>query len=205
MKTKVESSVRGLILAPLAPLAFLLGSWWLAYFILPEKWIFIVTLLGFVLGLLADIPLLQKWSASAGIFNNTFWAGVFIFYSVGFFGFFMGVPVFNLALAVPAGFILGSRLAAQRADETRLRFVIRRAAGFTTIVLIIICIASAIIALADPYTEANLQGMFGLPFDVTRGMVVGLIVIGGSLLLILNWLLTSVSIRSTYKFLKFEA
>ena len=107
----------------------------------------------------------------------------------------MGVPVFNLALAIPAGFILGSRLAAQRADETSLRFAMRRAAVFTTIVLAFICMASAIIALADPYTEANLQGMFGLPFDVTRGMVVGLIVIGGSLLLILNWLLTSASVR----------
>jgi hypothetical protein len=205
MKTKLESSIRGLILAPLAPLALLLGGWWLAYFFLPEKRIFLGALLGFVLGLLVDIPLLQKQSASADTFPNIFWAAIFLFYSVGFFGFFMGVPVFNLALAIPAGFILGSRLASQRADEIGLRFAMRRAAVFTTTVLAFICMASAIIALADPYTEANLQGMLGLPFDVTRGMVVGLIVIGGLLLLILNWLLTTASVRFTYKFLKFEA
>jgi hypothetical protein len=205
MKTKLERYIRGLILAPLAPLALFLGGWWLAYFILPEKLIFAGALIGFVLGLLADIPLLQKWSASATTYNNIFWVTVFLFYSVGFFGFFMGVPVFNLVLAIPAGFILGSRLASQRADKLSLGFAVRRAAGFTTIVLAFICMASAIIALADPYTAANLQGMFRLPFDVTRGMIIGLIVIGGSLLLILNWVLTSASVRFTYKFLKTEA
>jgi hypothetical protein len=184
MKTKLERFIRVLILAPLAPLALFLGGWWLAYFILPEKWIPLGAILGFILGLLTDI---------------------FLFYSVGLFGFFMGVPIFNLALAIPAGFILGSRLASQRADEIGLRSVMRRAAGFTTIVLAFICMASAIIALADPYTAANLQGMFRLRFDVTRGMIIGLIVIGGALLLILNWLLASASVRFTYKFLKTAA
>jgi len=30
-----------------------------------------------------------------------------LFYSVGMFGFFMGVPVFNVILAVPAGVFVG--------------------------------------------------------------------------------------------------
>jgi hypothetical protein len=204
MKTKLERFIRGLILAPLAPLALLLGGWWLAYYILPEQWIFIGALFGLVLGLLVDIPLLKRWSAGVNSFNNVFWVAIFLFYSVGFFGFFMGVPVFNLMLAVPVGFILGSRLAAQSADEIKLRSVTRGAAGFTTIVLAFICIASAVIALADPYTAANLQGMFGLPFDVTSSMVVGLIAVGGSLLLIFNWLLTFISVRFTYNFLKLK-
>jgi hypothetical protein len=81
----------------------------------------------------------------------------------------------------------------------------RQTAGFTTSILALICMASAIIALVDPYTASSLQGMLGLPFDVTRGMVVWLIAIGGSTLLILNWLLTLASVRFTYKFLKPEA
>ena len=203
MKTKLERSIRGLILAPLAPLALLLGGWWLAYFLLPEACIFLGALLGLILGLVVDIPRLKKCIGRAD-FPNVFWVVVFLFYSVGLFGFFMGVPVFNLALALPAGFILGSRLAAQQADETRIRAASRRVSGFTTTVLAFICAASAIIALADPYTEANLQGMLALPFDVTRGMVIGLIVIGGALLLLVNWWLASVSVRFTYKFLKFQ-
>lgn len=205
MKTKLERSIRSLILAPLAPLALLLGGWWLAYFLLPENLIFPGALLGFILGLLVDIPLLRRWTWRTETFGNLFWAAVFLFYSIGFFGFFMGVPIFNLALAIPVGFVLGSRLATQKTDEIGLHFVARRAAGFTTIVLIFICAASAIIALADPYTGDNLRGMLGLPFEVTQAMAVGLIVIGGALLLLLNWWLTSMSIRFTYKFLKFES
>jgi hypothetical protein len=71
--------------------------------------------------------------------------------------------------------------------------------------LAFICAASAIFALIDPYTEANLQGMLALPFDVTRGMVIGLILIGGAALLILNWRLTSASARFSYKFLQHNA
>jgi hypothetical protein len=205
MKTKLERSIRGLILAPLAPLALLLGGWWLAYFLLPEAWVFLGALFGLLLGLLVDIPLLKKWISRVDATGIAFWTAVFLFYSVGLFGFFMGVPIFNLALALPAGFILGGRLAAQQADEFRLRVACRRTSVFTTTVLAFICAASAAIALADPYTEANLQGMLALPFDVTRGMVIGLIVIGGASLLLFNWWLTTASVRFTYRFLKFQA
>ncbi|MBI5950669.1 MAG: hypothetical protein HY865_03330 [Chloroflexi bacterium] len=205
MKTKLENFIHGLILAPLAPLSLFLGGWWLAYFVLPEKWIPAGALFGLALGLLADIPLLRRWSAHANRLNIGFWVVVFLFYSIGIFGFFMGVPVFNLALALPAGFIFGDRLAAKHADEVELRHTTRRVAGFTTGALTLVCMASAIIALADPYTEANLQGMFGLPFEVTRNMVIGLIAIGGSVLLVFNWLLAFVSIRFTYSFFKLRA
>lgn len=205
MKTKLERSILGLILAPLMPLAFLLGGWWLAYVLLPEAWIFLGALFGLLLGLLLDFPLLKKWINDADMLGIPFWAVVFVFYSIGLFGFFMGVPVFNLVLALPAGFILGSRLASQHADEIKLRVVSRHVSEFTTFVLALICVASAMIALADPFTEANLQGMLALPFGVTRGMVIGLIAVGGVVLLLLNWLLTFASARFTYKILKFQA
>jgi hypothetical protein len=37
MKTKLESFALSLLLALLAPLAGLMGFWWLSYAILPEK------------------------------------------------------------------------------------------------------------------------------------------------------------------------
>ncbi|MDO9301467.1 MAG: hypothetical protein Q7T89_08785 [Anaerolineales bacterium] len=202
MKTKLERIVIGLILAPLAPLALFMGGWWAAYYIIPETWIFLGAVFGFVLGLLADIFLLKKLLDHANTLSDVFWMAIFLFYSVGLFGFFMGVPIFNLALSIPAGLILAERLIAQKADETHVRVATRRAAGFTTIVMTFICAASAIFALTDPYTEANLQGMLALPFDVTRGMVIGLILIGGAGLLILNWWLTSASARFSYRFLQ---
>ena len=200
----MRNFIHGLILAPLAPLSFFLGGWWLACFVLPEKWIFAGALLGLTLGVLADVPLLRRWSVNTGKLNTFFWMVIFLFYSVGLFGFFMGVPAFNLGLAIPAGFILGSKLADGQADEIELRSASRNTAGFTTGVLALVCAASAFIALVDPYTPANLQGMFDLPFEVTRNMIIGLIVAGGFSLLVSNWLLTSISIRLTYNFLKLK-
>jgi hypothetical protein len=106
------------------------------------------------------------------------------------------------ALENKTGFILAGKLVAEKADETHIRLAIRRAVGFKTAVMTFICAASAIFALVDPYTEANLQGMLALPFDVTRGMVIGLILIGGMALLILNWWLTAASARFSYKYLQ---
>lgn len=202
MKTKLERIVLGLILAPLALLALFMGGWWAAYYLLPETWIFLGAVFGFALGLLADIFLLKKLIVHADALGNIFWMAIFLFYSVGLFGLFMGVPIFNVALAIPAGFVLADRLIAEKADETHVRVATRRAAGFTTTVMTFICAASAIFALVDPYTEANLQGMLALPFDVTRGMVIGLILIGGAALLIFNWWLTAASARFSYRFLQ---
>jgi len=201
MNTKLERSIRGLILAPLLPLALLLGGWWLAYVVLPEPWIFLGALLGLLLGLLLDIPLLKRWLTRVDALGTPFWMVVFLFYSIGLFGFFMGVPVFNLGLALPAGFILGGRLASQHTAESNLRVAAKHASEFTTTILTLICLASAFIALADPYTAANLQGMLALPFVVTHGMIIGLIIVGGGLLLLLNWWLTSASVLFTYRFL----
>jgi len=60
MKTKLEGFALGLILAPLAPLAGLMGFWWTAYAFLPETWIFFVAIAGLLAGILADIFLLKK-------------------------------------------------------------------------------------------------------------------------------------------------
>jgi hypothetical protein len=44
--------------------------------------------------------------------------------------------------------------------------------------------------------------MLGLPFNVTRGMIIGLIVIGGAGLLILNWWFTVLATRASYRILQ---
>ena len=78
------------------------------------------------------------------------------------------------------------------ADCPRVQQTARGTARFTTRVLGLVCLASAI-ALASPSTAADVQGMLGFPFQVTRVMVLGFIVGGGLLILALNWWL---SVRS---------
>jgi hypothetical protein len=200
MKIKLERFALGLILAPLAPLTGLLIFWWGAYAALPEAWIPSVAIAGLLLGILVDIFLLKKQLDRR--FGWPFWVTVFLFYSIGVFGFFMGVPVFNAALAIPAGFVIGRRLAAENADRRQVRQAARRTAWFTTGVLALVCAASAFIALASPSTADDLRGMAGLRFPVTQGMIIALILVGGAALLALCWGLSVVSVRMTFKALR---
>ncbi len=202
MIPKLERFGLGLILGPLAPLAGLLVFWWAAYAGLPESWIPYAALAGLLLGILADVFFLKRWVGMAHRLGSKSWAVIFLFYSMGFFGFFMGVPVFNAALALPAGFVVGGKLASESADRLRVRKAAWQTAWFTTGVLALVCAASAFAALASASTASDLKGMLGLGFEVTQGMILGLILVGGALLLAVNAGLTFLSVRWTFRLLR---
>jgi hypothetical protein len=203
MKTKLERFAIGLILAPVLPLVGLMCSWWSAYALLPEKWIPICVIAGLLAGILADVFLLKRLLDRR--LGWPFWVAVFLFYSIGIFGMFMGVPVFNAALAIPAGFVVGSQLAAENPDQQQVRKASQRTAWFTTGVLASICASSAFIALASSSTASDLRGMLGLGFEVTQAMIIGLILVGGIGLLAVGWGLSVASVRLTYFLLQSKA
>ena len=195
MTKKLEYFALGILLAPVAPLAGALLGWWSSYTFLPENWIPYASVAGLLAGILVDVFLLRRLLDSRP--SLPLWGTIHLFYSFAIFGFFMGVPVANAALAIPAGFVIGSRLAADRADAQQVRKTARRTAWFTSGVLALICAASAFIALVDPYTAGSLEGMLGLDFEVTRGMIIALILVGGAVLLAAGWGLTVASVRLT--------
>jgi hypothetical protein len=200
MKTNLECFCLGLILAPVIPLAGLMGFWWTAIALLSETWIPFAASAGLLVGILVDIFMLKKLLDRR--LSLWLWVAVFLFYSIGAFGFFMGVPVFNALLAIPAGFVIGSRLAAEKADRLMVRKAAQRTAWFTTGVLALICAASAIIALVSSSTASDLRGMLNPGFTVTQGLIVALILVGGMALLALGWGLSVASVRFTYFFLQ---
>jgi hypothetical protein len=202
MKTKIEQFVLGLILAPLAPIACLLIFWWVSYAFMPERWIPYFGLSGLVLGILLDLFVLKRIIARAYKLGTIFWLAVLLFYSVGTLGFFMGVPVFNAALAVPVGFVVGGKLARETVDGVRVRRASLRTCILTTSLMTLVCAASAAFALISPSTPSDLRGMFGLGFEVTPFMIWGLILIGGVGLLAVNWVLTGLSVHITHRFLR---
>jgi len=200
MKIKLERLALGLILVPVAPLVGLLGCWWTAYALLPETWIPFIAIAGLLIGILLDFFLVKKVLERRP--SLPFWVAVYLFYSIGVFGFFMGVPVINLALAIPAGFVVGSRLAEENANRQQVRNAAQRTAWFTTGVLAFVCAASAFIALTSSSTASDLRGMLGLGFEVTRGMIIGLILVGGSTLLATCWGLSVALVSFTSSFLR---
>ncbi len=202
MKVKLDQFGLGLILCPVTPLLGLLTAWWGSYAWLPERWIPGVTLGGLLTGILVDVLLLKRWIGWAERMNPLTWIAIYLFYSMGAFGFFMGVPVFNAALALPAGFVIGRQLAAGRASPFEVRRAARRTALFTTSILGLICLASAVIALVSTSTASDLRGMLHLPFEVTHGMILALILVGGTGLMTASWLLSVASVHLTYRLLQ---
>ena len=110
--------------------------------------------------------------------------GVYGFHAVTLFVLTMGVPVPQLALGVLAGAVAG-RLHLDPAGVRRL----------TTGSLALLGSLSALLAVARPSTGYDLQRSLGLPFEVTPGLVLVSVVVGGPLLLGAQWICTTAGLR----------
>jgi len=196
---KLEAPILAFVLGAIPPITGLLAGWWGSLPWNSETWIFRCALAGLAAGLLVDAVFVKKLVQRRYALPWIVWLGIFVFYSVGMFGFFMGVPVFNVALALPAGLVVGGKLAASNCDPDRGRRIIRRACAITTAVLAVICAASATIALLSPSTASDLEGMLNLGFRVTTVHLIVLIMVGGGVLLALQWALTAFVARRTWQ------
>ncbi len=197
---RIEDAAIGTALGAVPVIACFLAGWWISIPLVPESRIFLFALAGLCSGVIVDLLFLRGWVRRAYFIKTWVWRLVFVFYSVGMFGFFMGVPVFNALLALPAGVFVGRWLARDGADCMRMRRTARRAAVFTTSTLGVVCLGSASVALFSPSTGSDLQGMPGLSFNVTPAMILGIILCGGVLLLALNWWVSVKSVEHAYEY-----
>lgn len=198
---KIETIVIGLIFGAVPVIAGFLAGWWLSIPLVPEPLVVIGMAAGLLVGIVIDAVFLKRWIGRAYSLPPIVWIGIYLFYSVGLFGMFMGVPVFNVGLALPAGFFIGAYLVHQDARAPQVQQAALRSSVVTTCIMALVCTASAIIALSDPYTAGNLEGMLGLSYPVTLPMIIGIILIGGGILLVMQWWLTSKSVELTYRYL----
>jgi hypothetical protein len=197
---KLETIALGILFGAIPILFFFIAGWWISMPFVPETRVVLFALAGVALGILVDILFLRRWVRCAYSMKPGTWMAVYIFYAIGMFGFFMGFPVFHVLLALPAGAFIGRWLARGGADSQRMRKVSRRTARFTTGVLSLIFAASAALALTHLSTASEVEHMLGLPFQLTTGMIVGIILVGGAALLVLSWWLTVKTVERTYKF-----
>jgi Leu/Phe-tRNA-protein transferase len=105
----------------------------------------------------------------AGIhfYLRNYWTGPA--YSFLFGRFFMGVPVFNLAVGTLAGVFMGRSFYHEGMAEEQLQKASASLAHFSALVMALVAIASAYLATKDiPDTALNLRGMLKLPFLPTR-------------------------------------
>lgn len=201
----IENAVIGVALGAAPIITGFVAGWWLSIPLVPEPRIVLCALAGLCVGVLVDGLFLRTWIRRAYLLKPWVWKALYALYSVGMFGFFMGVPVFNTLLALPAGVFVGRWLAQDGADAARTRKTARKTAGFTTGMLGLVCIASGSIALASASTASDLRGLLGVSFRITPVMIWGVIVVGGSALLTLNWWLAVKSVERTFDYFRVRA
>ncbi|MFA6597114.1 MAG: hypothetical protein WCS69_05265 [Ignavibacteriaceae bacterium] len=195
---KIETMTIGPLLGAVPIIICFLAGWWISIPFVPESKIFLFALAGFFVGVVIDILFLRAWIKTVYSMRPIVWMMIYLFYSVGMFGFFMGIPVFNLGLAFPAGLFIGGWLVHNGADAAQMKKAARYSAHFTTTILAFICSASATIALVSFSTASDLQGMFGLHFTLL--MIYGIILGGGTVIIILQWWLTVWTVEKAYRY-----
>ena len=188
----VEKTVMTIIFGSVLPILLFIAGWWGSFRLVPEKRVIIFAIFGLGLGILADALLLRKWLHTPYQTNSKILLLIYLFYSIGSFGFFMGVPVFNLLIGMAAGIFTGRQACLSQDNIIETKHKIAKVSVFTSVIMIIFCILSAVIALRDPIdTARNLEGMFRIQsFMISTAVIIGIIVIGGFLLVFFQYWLT---------------
>lgn len=180
---KTDYLFLSLIYLPVFPVLLCISGWWLSLPFFGGNQILIFAVLGLLGGLLIDLFFLKKWLRVGYNQRPVFLVLIYLFYSAGLFGAFMGFPVFNVLLGVSAGIFVTRKARTNNLSKALETKHTHRAVWFATVVLACVCMGSAYLAVSDPYTASNLSGMLGLNFKLTNTMIWIIIVTGGLTLL----------------------
>jgi len=206
--SKFETFVLGLVFAP-APISFCFcGAWFTSFIIykqfgLNEKVIPVSALSGFVVGLIIATIFLKRLVKNAYEFSNKILAVFFIYYSILAFCFGMGIPVLNYFLGIIAGIYIVRKMCYLRADETEYKRNIKKTAIFTSVIMLIICSLMVLIGIAGHINgknfEAIFKSLFGLELTINTAGFVGIILFGACAMILLQYWLTKLSAKITFK------
>lgn len=181
------------------PLLFSLIFWYISFLFIEEKYIFVFFILGLFIGLFINFFILQKHFKNLYNLDIKFLIIIYLFYNFCIYVFFMGIPIFNLIISFISGLYFGRRcnyLNFRKRDSYR---IIKSVSIFTTIFICIIFCISGIIAIKDPWTGLNIQGMLNFKNPLTKSQIYYIVIFGGLLFLILNYYLTFLIGFLTYK------
>ena len=181
------------------PILLGLAGWWSSLPFVPESSIIYFALGGFMLGVLVDMVFLRFWTRNALRLPLIWPMVVYLFYSVGMLGFFMGVPAFNVVMGPVGGYYMGMRLRAKNSDKDEVEKTARQAGFFAALILAVACTASLVIAWLDPSLEANISGMFALAQPLSKTTILAISGAAGIGLVVLEYAIT----RAAVKFARF--
>ena len=159
----------------------------------------IYLIIGIFLGLIIDYKFLKGWISRRFDLSIWFMAAIYVIYNIFVFGFFMGLPVFNVFLGFFAGYYFGNRICFKNVESKKHSKIINQVSLFTGLIMTLICFSSGFLALVDNEAAGMIKEVLGLGFEVTKSMVWGIVLIGGLTLILANILLTRITMTNTIK------
>ncbi|MGD8501789.1 MAG: hypothetical protein PVJ86_14145 [Phycisphaerales bacterium] len=198
--SKIESVILGMFFG-FVPLVFCLLTTLIITGILfgtevIEAW----ALWSFVPGIIIDVIFLKKWVKMAYQMSNRILALLYLFYSVVGLGMGMGVPIFNFVLCIAAGVYIARRMHLTGADEERRNEAFKRTAVFCAAVMALMCCLITLWAIAGQMIGYRLETPL-LSLTLTLPIFTAVVLTGGAVLVLLQYLLTSAAAKITSKLL----
>ena len=154
---------------------------------------------GLLLGLATDLLFLKGWIRNRFDLPVWFMAAIYIVDNILVYGFFMGFPVFNVFLGLFAGYYSGNRICFKKVEPEKHSKLINQVSLFAGLIMTLICISSGFLALVGYGAGGMIKELLGLGFEVTKPMVLGIVLIGGLTLIITNIILTRITMIKTIK------
>ena len=197
---RFDKIISGLIIGSTFPLFLCLLSiviWF--YLDKSESRIPIYLTAGLLIGLIIDFKFLKGWINKRYDLPIWFMAAIYIIYNIFVYGFFMGLPVFNVLPGFFAGYYFGNRICFKNVESKKYSRIINQVSLFTGLIMTLICISSGFLALVDNEAAGMIKEVLGFGFEVTKSMVWGIVLLGGLTLILTNILLTRITIIKTIK------
>jgi hypothetical protein len=194
---KFDKFLLGLLLGSASPLLLIMVCFIFWFFFFQSWNVFIFILTGLVAGIFIDLLFFNRTMAK--ILELPVWIliGLYLFYNIGLYGMFMGFPVFNLSMGIIAGYYYGLKIKYLNLPSDQSKQLTKKVSLFTTIVMLLICISTAVLALREKTIGLEVQGMLNLNFEVTKGMIILIILLGGLSLISLQYFVTKQMIKIT--------
>ena len=197
---KFERIFLGLIIGAVLPILLGLISFMVWFFTGQNPDTPLIYLVSGVLaGLILDLIFLKRWIDNRYAMPLWVVISIYVFYNIVLFGMFMGLPVLNVLLGLPAGFYMGNRVVFNSVPVNQYQAITKHVSLFTGFMMLLICTASAIIGLREEGIGQTIQSMLGVSFEITKPMVWGIVLLGGTLLVLCKVMLTGITMKRTIK------
>ncbi|MGE5495011.1 MAG: hypothetical protein ACM3S4_06910 [Burkholderiales bacterium] len=184
MKTS-DKVISAKILGLFAPVIISLLLWWGGVLLHQDiEGVFIILIAaGIAAGIILDVTALRKFLLR--LYDLPLWALFIIegFYSIIIYGVFMGFPVPCSLAGIFGSYIVLRRGIVGCSPKSAIKSDFAMADLFSFILLLVLCVCTAVLSLNEPTLGSQLKSMLGLSFSVDMWMIWLLIFAGGAFLL----------------------